>query len=84
MAVALRERRPVHGVEAIAERPDGSRVAFLPYPTPLYDATGRCIGGINDLIDITQRVEAETRQALLAQEVITARRTSSRSSPPWC
>jgi two-component sensor histidine kinase len=69
MAVALRERHPVRGVEAIAERPDGSRVALLPYPTPLYDAAGRCIGGINVLIDITQRVEAEKRQALLAQEV---------------
>ena len=34
MAVALRERRPVRGVEAIAERPDGSRVPFIPYPTP--------------------------------------------------
>jgi len=34
------ERRPVRGEEAIAERPDGSRVAFVPYPTPLYDASG--------------------------------------------
>src|SRR5262245_41861162 len=35
MAVSLRERRPVRGVEAIAERPDGSRIWFCPYPTPL-------------------------------------------------
>src|SRR5688572_1959753 len=34
MAVAIRERRAVSGVEAVAERPDGSRRNFMPYPTP--------------------------------------------------
>lgn len=34
MALALKESRPIRGVEAIAERPDGSRVPFVPYPTP--------------------------------------------------
>ncbi|WP_460146272.1 PAS domain S-box protein [Pseudomonas sp. H3_H08] len=33
MAVALKENRPIRGVEAIAERPDGSRVPFTPFPT---------------------------------------------------
>src|SRR6478752_9304759 len=37
MAMALKEKRPIRGVEAIAERPDGTRVPFIPYPTPLYD-----------------------------------------------
>ena len=32
MAVTLRERRPVRGVEAIIERPDGRRVRFQPWP----------------------------------------------------
>ena len=40
MAVALREKRPVLGCEAIAERPDGQRRIFTPYPTPLFDITG--------------------------------------------
>src|SRR5262245_22853503 len=31
MAIALKEKRPVRGMEAVAERPDGSRVPFLPY-----------------------------------------------------
>ena len=35
MAVALKTGRPVRGVEAVAERPDGTRVPFMPYPTPL-------------------------------------------------
>ena len=34
MAIALKEGRPVRGVAAVAERPDGTRVPFLPYPTP--------------------------------------------------
>src|SRR6516162_586124 len=32
MAIAIKERRSVRGVEAIAERPDGTRVPFEPYP----------------------------------------------------
>jgi PAS domain-containing protein len=55
MAVAIRERRPLRDVEAIAERPDGSRVHFVPYPTPLYDADGRFAGAVNLLLDVTQR-----------------------------
>lgn len=41
MAVALRENRPVRGAEAVAERPDGRRVPFIPYPTPLRNADGK-------------------------------------------
>src|SRR5439155_1251975 len=37
MAIALKENRPVRGSAAVAERPDGRRVAFEPYPTPLRD-----------------------------------------------
>src|ERR1700756_3295246 len=55
MAVTLKEGRPVRGVEAIAERPDGTRVNFLPFPTPLYDESGRLTGAINLLMDITER-----------------------------
>jgi PAS domain S-box-containing protein len=69
MAVALREQRPIRGVEAIAERPDGSRVPFIPHPTPLFDTGGRCIGAVNVLVDITDRKEAEQRRLLLAREV---------------
>lgn len=55
MAVALREGRSVRGATAILERPDGSRIWFTPYPTPLLDAQGRVSGGINMLVDITGR-----------------------------
>ncbi len=69
MAVALKEGRPVRGAEAIAERPDGSRVIFTPYPTPLFDRDGRLTGAVNMLIDITERKSAEERQRLLTNEV---------------
>ena len=69
MAIALRENRPVRDVEAIAERPDGSRICFMPYPTPLRDETGRLLGAVNMLVDITTRKQAEERMMLLTGEV---------------
>jgi PAS domain S-box-containing protein len=59
MAIAIKEKRPVFGCEAIAERPDGTRRVFMPYPTPLFDADGRVTGGVNMLVDITGRKQAE-------------------------
>jgi PAS domain S-box-containing protein len=69
MAVALKEDRPVRGAEAIAERPDGTRVPFIPYPTPLHDADGKLVGAINMLVDITERKKAEERQKVLIDEL---------------
>jgi PAS domain S-box-containing protein len=66
MAIALKEGRAVRGVEAIAERPDGKRIWFTPYPTPLRDAEGKIVGGINMLLDITERKRAEEARARLA------------------
>lgn len=63
MADAIRERRSVRGEVAIAERPDGSRIAFMPYPTPLFDAGGSLTGAVNMLIDIS----AEQGEALAEQ-----------------
>lgn len=59
MAAALQEDREVRGVEAVAERPDGSRVSFVPYPSPLHDAFGRVIGAVNVLVDVTERTRIE-------------------------
>ena len=65
MATALREDRPVRGIEAELERPDGTSVWFRPYPTPVHDPEGRLVGGINMLLDITEsrRAEATLREA---------------------
>jgi len=59
MAITLREGRVVRGQKAIAERPDGTRVWFEPYPTPLFDGSGALIGAVNMLLDITERMRAE-------------------------
>jgi PAS domain S-box-containing protein len=78
MAVALKQDRPVRGTEAIAERPDGTRVTFIPYPTPLHDASGALIGAVNMLVDITERKKAEEAVQRLAEtlEERVAQRTS--------
>ncbi len=66
MAIALKEGRMLRGAEAIAERPDGTRIWFTPYPTVLRNAEGRIVGGINMLVDITERRQGETTRAHLA------------------
>jgi PAS domain S-box-containing protein len=66
MAVTLREGRVVEGGEFIAERPDGTRVWFSPYPRLLRDGDNRIVGGVNLLLDITSRKQAEHANLLLA------------------
>jgi PAS domain-containing protein len=51
MAVAIKERRSVRGAEAIAERPDGTRIHFTPFPTPIFDDEGQIVGAVNLLLD---------------------------------
>ena len=54
MAEAIKQGVAIRDSIAIAERPDGSRVAFKPYPTPLFDAQGELRGAVNVLIDVTE------------------------------
>jgi PAS domain S-box-containing protein len=69
MALALKEKRPIRGMEAVAERPDGVRVPFIPFPTPIYDSAGALIGAVNMLVDITDRKDAEGAMQRLASIV---------------
>ena len=66
MAIALKQKKPIRGMEAVAERPDGTRVPFIPYPTPLFDASGKLTGAVNMLVDISERKRAE--EVLAARE----------------
>ena len=52
MAVAIRDGQPVRGVEAFAERPDGERTRFRPFPTPALDDAGRVIGAVNLVVPV--------------------------------
>lgn len=69
MAIALQSGEPVRGAEAVAERPDGTRVPFVPYPTPLRDDQGRVVGAVNMLVDISDQKQAEAQQKLLVDEL---------------
>jgi PAS domain S-box-containing protein len=59
LAIALNEDRAIRGVEAELERLDGTRAAFMAYPTPLHDAGGKPVGAVNVLVDVTERRKAE-------------------------
>ena len=69
MAVTLKTGEPFRGVELVVERPDGARRPVLAYPTPLRDATGRLIGAVNVLVDISERRSAQMQQRALVREL---------------
>ena len=68
MAMTLKEKRPVRGLEAIAERPDGKRIRFLACPSPIFDSTGTLIGAVNMLIDLADQTVAD--EAALRHDAI--------------
>ena len=51
------------------ERPDGTRVPFIAYPTPLRDEMDELIGAVNMLVDISARKQAEANQKMLLDEL---------------
>jgi len=67
MAEAVKTQQQVRGVIAVAERPDGSRVTFQPYPTPLYAPAGSFRGAVNMLLDITDSRQAASLRAQAAR-----------------
>jgi PAS domain S-box-containing protein len=62
MAEAIKKKREVRGEVAIALRPDGSRRAFTPYPTPLFDEAGQLTGAVNLLIDVSDEQSRALRE----------------------
>ena len=69
VAVTLKTGEPFRDVELVVERPDGARCPVLAYPTPLHDATGRLIGVVNILVDISERRSAQMQQRALVREL---------------
>ena len=61
VAVALKEKRRIHGAEVIILRPDGSRRWTVQHPDPLIDAEGHCIGVINVVMDVTEERTAHEK-----------------------
>lgn len=58
MAETLRTGKNIRGAVAIAERPDGTRQAFMPFPAVLKDGAGNIIGGFNTFYPLNERLEA--------------------------
>ena len=54
-------------LEIILERPDGSRRNVIANPLPLKNEHGETTGAINCLYDMTERMQAEERLALLGE-----------------
>jgi hypothetical protein len=42
---------------------------LIPYPTPLRDSTGKIVGAINIVLDISERKQAESQQRILLNEL---------------
>jgi two-component system, chemotaxis family, CheB/CheR fusion protein len=58
MAMTLKEGT-AHPGQAVAERPDGTRVPFMAFPTPFYDRSGALVGALHVLVDISEHQRAE-------------------------
>jgi two-component system, chemotaxis family, CheB/CheR fusion protein len=66
MALALKTGQEFNGQEIVIERPYGSRVNVLAHANPIHDKSGRVIGAVNVLVDISERRRAEEAQSLMA------------------
>jgi PAS domain S-box-containing protein len=69
MAVAIKTGQALRAQPAVAERPDGTRIPFLAYPTPLFDERGTLIGAVNMLVDALEQDRSVTTNALLSSIV---------------
>lgn len=69
MAAALRTGQSFQGEEVVIERPDGRQLTARVNIAPLMDERGRVNGAINFFQDVTDRKQAEARQAQLIQEL---------------
>lgn len=59
IALTLRTGQRVRGVEVLVERPDGTRRIIMPYPEPFLDETGKVVGAVNMLVDVTEERRSE-------------------------
>lgn len=59
MAQALETNREYNGCEIVVERPDGRRLTVLAHANPIHDESGRLIGAVNVLVDISERKRTE-------------------------
>ncbi|HWD88550.1 MAG TPA: PAS domain S-box protein [Mucilaginibacter sp.] len=71
-ARTLAGKTPIKGEQVIIERRDGSQRRVQSHPVPIFDENGELTGAINTLVDITEAIQAEEKQARLAAIVDTS------------
>lgn len=72
MALALKTDKGYNKQEIVIERPNGQRLTALAHANPIHDETGKLIGAVNVLVDISDRKSAEEQvrfQAHLLEQV---------------
>jgi len=72
MALAIKEDRWYDGFDVVIERPDGSRVFGVAHVHPLHDESGRLIGAVNVVVDVSERKRGEEAQGRLVAIVESA------------
>jgi len=69
LARTLRGQQVGDAVEIVTQRPDGALRHVLAHPRALRDEAGRIVGGLNMLVDITQRKAAEAELAFTKDQL---------------
>ncbi|HZF74968.1 MAG TPA: EAL domain-containing protein [Acetobacteraceae bacterium] len=77
-AMCLRDGRGTPGARTIAERPDGTRVVFAAFPSPLRNASGEVVGVVNLLVEAAGPARAAARAV---QDVLRPRTADPASAP---
>src|SRR5271166_4439601 len=65
-ALTLKHGQAIRGLEALGERPDGSRTAFFAFSAPIMDRDGAIVGVVNLLVDCAGRVTDDRAAQRLA------------------
>src|SRR5262245_15813219 len=68
-ALALKNGKEYSRQEVMIERPNGSRITVMVNASPMLDASGRVVGAVNVLVDVSDHKRAEQLQSLLASVV---------------
>jgi PAS domain S-box-containing protein len=66
MALALQTDSNYNGYELILEQPDGTRLTALAHANPIHDDSGKLLGAVNVLVDISEGKRREEASARLA------------------
>jgi PAS domain S-box-containing protein len=69
MAIVLKTGKEVTNHEIIIEQPNGTRLNILPHPKPILDESGKLVGAVNMLVDVTRKKADEEKAARLTMIV---------------